>query len=334
MPQFGGSKKPATGIVYDSDLGGTIDSVLALALLHGFEGKTEARIAGLTIGNPSLKSAQLCDVIEKFYQSAITGLAATFFTGAPIGLATNGKEPGETPIMTALLAKKDDSGKPVYAPRIRKLNDTAIPEVLIRNALSAQYDQNAIVVLAGPPTNLVKLLDLRDTKELIQSKVKFLVISEQAATDPVTTKRLLAEWPTPIFVCGREVGEALPFPGSSIEKDFAYAPAHPVAAAYRAYQPMPYDAPATDMAAVLYAARPKGSYFKLSEPGTIGVSDDAHLAFRASESGKHRRLILDPAQKEEILKIYTTFASAKPVARTFRIPVADDKKADEKDGKQ
>lgn len=317
MQQFGAGRKPATGIVYDSDLGGTIDSVLALALLHGFEGKTQARIAALTINKPGLASAQLCDVIEKFYQGALTGAAAIFFNRAPIGL-TEGKQRPETPIVTALLTKMDDSGKPVYVPRVSKLNETAIPEVLIRNALSAQYDQNAAVVSAGPATNLLRLLDLTGAQDLIRSKVRVLVVAEQpASTDPAADKRLLQDWPGPIVLCGREIGEALLFPASSIENDFAYAPAHPVAEAYRAYKPMPYDAPSTDMAAILYAVRSKEPYFKLSEDGKV------------------RRLSLDPTQKEAILKIYTQFASAKPVPRTFRFPVADDqKKVDEKPEKQ
>jgi hypothetical protein len=340
VPQFRGAGKPAPGIVYDSDLGATIDSVLALALLHGFEGKTEARIAGLTIDNPNLISAQLCDVIEKFYASAITGLAATFFKGAPIGLATTGKETRGAPIATALLAKKDESGNLVYSPAVHKLTDTAVPEILIRNALTAQYDQSASVVLAGPATTLVKLLDLTGAQDLIQSKVKVLVFAGGSFTaaepdaallaDLPAARRLFAEWPTPIVAAGREIGAALPFPGSSIETDFAYAPAHPIAAAYRAYQPMPYDAPATAMAAVLCAARPKETYFKLSEPGTIGIGNDGRAAFHASSGGKHRYLIADPSRKEEILKIYTTLASAKPVARTFRIPFAvDDVKKDQ-----
>jgi hypothetical protein len=328
VPQFG-NRKQAPGIVYDSDLGGAIDTVLALALLHGFEGKTEARIAGLTIGNPSLKSAQLCDVIEKFYASAITGLAATFFTGAPIGLTTSGQAAAATPIATALLANKD-----VYTTRIRNLNDTAVPEVLIRNALTAQNDGSATVVLAGPATNLVRLLDMTGVPDLIQSKVRLLVFAggkfPTGEPDPAlladlpAARRLFAEWPTAIVAAGREIGAALPFPGACIETDFAYAPAHPIAAAYRAWQPMPYNAPATAMAAVLYAARPKETYFKLSGPGAIGIGDDGRAAFHASSGGKHRYLIADPSRQEEILKIYTTLASAKPVARAFRVPAAVD----------
>ena len=45
-----------------------------------------------------------------------------------------------------------------YSRGIHKLNDTADPVAVIRNALSAQFDQNAVVVMAGPATNLVRLL--------------------------------------------------------------------------------------------------------------------------------------------------------------------------------
>ena len=44
---------------------------------------------------------------------------------------------------------------------------------------------------------------------------------------------------------GAEVGEALPYPGASIESDLSWSTAHPVGDAYRAFKPMPYDAPVT-----------------------------------------------------------------------------------------
>ena len=90
------------------------------------------------------------------------------------------------------------------------------------------------------------------------------------------------------------MGDALPYPGASIEKDFAWAPAHPVVDAYRALKPMPYDAPAAALAAVLYAVHPDDGYFKLSDPGTISVLDDGRTRFTPAADGKHRYLIVDP----------------------------------------
>ncbi|MCI0419658.1 MAG: hypothetical protein L0312_10620, partial [Acidobacteria bacterium] len=93
---------------------------------------------------------------------------------------------------------------------------------------------------------------------------------------------------------------------------------HPIVDAYRAYRPMPYDAPTWDMTTVLYAVRSEAGYFKLSEPGIISVLDDGRTKFSPSPEGKQRYLILDPAQRENIFKTYTEIASAKPVPRQPR----------------
>jgi hypothetical protein len=117
---------------------------------------------------------------------------------------------------------------------------------------------------------------------------------------------------------GVEVGEALPFPGSSIEKDFAWSTAHPVVDAYRAFHAMPYDAPSWAMAAVLYAVHPQDNYFQLSDPGTITVLDDGRTRWTPAAGGKHRYLIADPAQKERVIHTYTEIASLKPAGRPVR----------------
>ena len=81
---------------------------------------------------------------------------------------------------------------------------------------------------------------------------------------------------------------------------------------------MPYDTPTWDLTAVLYAVRPDAGYFKLSDPGTIKVLDDGRTKFTPAMEGKHRYLILDPAQKERIIETFTEIASAKPVPRQSR----------------
>jgi inosine-uridine nucleoside N-ribohydrolase len=337
--QFPGQGKPPVGIVFDTGMGRGIDDALALALLHGFVGKDEARIASISVDNPNLKAAAYCDIVGRFYASATTGPAAQFQRGLPIGLA-NGKPAADTPMLTTPLSKRNADGKLVYPTQIRDLNDTAEVAPLIRNALTAQYDQNAIVIMTGPATNLVKVLELHDTKDLIARKVKFAVFNGGAypdgpadfnvQTDIAAAKKLFAEWPTPILAAGNEIGDALPFPASSIEKDFAWTPNHPVVDAYRAYKSMPYDAPGWAMSAVLYAIRPQEGYFKLSDPGTISVLDDGRCRFRATAAGKHRYLILDPAQKQRIIGVYTEIASAKPVERKLRFPGQQEKKDEAK----
>jgi hypothetical protein len=190
--------------------------------------------------------------------------------------------------------------------------------------------------LSAPATELAKVLDLQGIRELLGPRVKALIVCDTgAAQDPKAIRRVLADWPTPIVFCGREVGEAALFPASSIEKDFTWAPANPIVDAYTAYKPMPYDAPSYDMAAVLYAGRMGKDLFQLSEPGTTEVAADGRLRFTKSPGGKHRSLIVDPAQRQSIVDAYIELASAKPVVRQpFRRPqkkAEDEKKAQQKE---
>jgi hypothetical protein len=315
--QFPGQAKPPVGIAFDSAMGQRIDDALALALLYGFDGKNEARVVAVSTSMSNLKSAAFCDAVGRFYAGTVGGGFGGFMRALPVGMSDSGKMPDDTPMIAVPLSKRDAAGKPLFAHDIQRRNDTAEVTALIRNALTGQYDENSIVVLTGPATGLVKVLDLPGAKELIERKVKFLTVAG-GESDIAAAKKLFSEWPTPIFAVGREIGESVLFPASSIEKDFAWSPAHPVVEAYRAYKPMPYDAPTWAMAAVLYAVRPKEGYFKLSEPGTIRVLDDGRTRFLPSPDGRHRYLVPDPAQRERILKVYTEVASAQPVPRQPR----------------
>jgi hypothetical protein len=301
--QFPAIAKPPVGIVFDTAME-RIDDVLALAMLHGFDGKDGARIAAIGISRPDLRAAQFCDALRMYYASATTGPAAMFMHSMPVGLA-DGKPAAVPPMLIVNLEQTSE---------IKSIIDTADTATLFRNVLMGQYDQNAAVVLSGPATDLAKLLEMPGVKDLIARKVRLLCAVEPGLkADPAAAAKVFAEWPSPIVTVGREIGEALPFPGESIERDFAWSSGHPVVAAYRAYKPMPYDAPSWAMAALLYAVRPKENYFGLSDAGT---------------ADKHRSLILDPEQKERIIQAYIEMASAKPVPRKPRHPV--DEKKDEK----
>jgi inosine-uridine nucleoside N-ribohydrolase len=323
-----GQEKPPVGIIFDCGLGNSIDEALALALLYGVEGKNETRVISLSVSKPNLKAAAFCEAIARFYGGASSGAFGAVGRTMPVGLADEGKSPEDTPMLTVPLSKLNGDGAPLYSHGIGKLTDTAEVRALIRNALTQQPDQSCVVVLTGPATNLARTLALPGVKDLIARKARFLSVVGGAypdgqpqfniKADIAAARKLFAEWPTPIVAAGDEIGASLLFPASSIEKDFAWAPAHPVVDAYRAYKPMPYDAPTWAMAALLYAVRPQESYFKLSEPGTISVLDDGRTKFIPSPEGKHRYMILDPEQKERIIKTYTEIASAKPAPRQPR----------------
>jgi inosine-uridine nucleoside N-ribohydrolase len=326
--QFPAEGKPPVGIVFDCDMGNRIDAALALALLYGFDGKDEVRVVSVSVSKSNLNAAAFCEVMGRFYAGAVSGAFVSFRRTLPVGLSASSKMDQDTPMLTVPLSKRDPEGKLVYGHGIQELNDTAETTALIRNALTAQHDQNCVVVLAGPATNVVKVLDLPGVKELIARKVRFLSMMGGAhpegppefhvKADIGAARKLFAEWPTPIVASGQEVGETLVFPASSIEKDFAWSANHPVVDAYRASKAMPYDAPTWNMTSALYAVRPQEGYFELSAPGTISVLDDGRTRFTPSPEGKHRYLILVPAQKERIIRTFVEIASAKPVPKQPR----------------
>jgi inosine-uridine nucleoside N-ribohydrolase len=348
--QVPGEEKGPIGIAFDTDMG-AIDDVLALGLLEGLSSKKdpEANLISISVSNPNLEAAAFCDAVEGFYSDIANREIPPMFrrrgSGLPIGMSTKGKVPEEAAMLKGALGKLDAEGKPVYSHGIHKLNDTADAAALIRNAFTAQHDQNAALVMTGPATNLVQVLDVRGAKEIISQKVRFLCVMGGAypsgepeyniKTDIAAAKRLFAEWPTPIVASGYEIGEALLYPAASIEKDFAWAENHPIVDVYRAYQAMPYDTPTWDLSAVLYAIRPDEGYFKLSDPGTISVLDDGRTKFTAAPNGQHRYLILDPAQKDRIIQTYTEWVSAQPPPRELprflkRLIEEEQKKEEEK----
>jgi len=332
MLQRGPAVRPPIGIAFDGDLGNRIDAILALAMLNGLSAKTEARRISLSVSRPSLTSAQIADVVAGFYRGRTAG-AATGGVGAitegVLGMPDGGPAvTSDKPVLATTLEKKSADGSPVYTSAITGLVGTAESAVLIRNLLLAQHDGNAAIVLAGPATGVARILGLYRSGPQVTAKCRLLALAAGSfpagapdatiKADIAAAKKLFAEWPTPIVAVGLEVGDALPYPGASIEKDFAWAPIHPVVDAYRAVKPMPYDAPASALAAVLYAVHPDDGYFKVSEPGNIMVLEDGRTRFTAAADGRHRYLIADPAQKEKVLGVYTALVSAPPAPRPGR----------------
>jgi hypothetical protein len=315
--QRGGQRSRA--ILYDSDFGRDIDTVLALAVLSNLG--TKGKLAAVAVSNSSLEAATFCDAVNRFYAGEPSGPFGGR-GGLVVGLSEAGAKLDASSPISKPLAMKGAEGKPLFPHGINELTDTADAPVVFRNALAAQQDGEATFILAGPATNLIRLLTIGGGRDLVASKVSLLVVAggsypdgpadPRIRADVAAARQLFATWPTPIVAVGTEVGAAVPYPAQSIEKDFAWSPAHPVVEAYRANQPMPYDAPAQAVIAALYAANPSENFFRLSEPGIISIAEDGRTRFVTSAGGKHRYLMVDLAQKERVLKAFTTLASAKP----------------------
>lgn len=330
MPQNPFQGKQPLGVLYNTSMSRP-DSVLALALLYGYEGKREARMSAIAVNDAGLEAAVFCDIVVQFY-TLRGGTPMNSNRFLPVGLVASNPLPPSPVMLKSAVEKRNEKGEPQYARTIRRIADTSEVAAMLRNALTGIQNSNSVMILSAAATDLDRSLALAGTRDLVASKVKLLVVCDtESGKDPAALRRVLATWPTPVVFCPSSVGDAILFPAESIEKDFAWAPSHPVTDAYRAYRPMPYDAPTLDLAAAVYAVHPESGFFETSGDGAILVDDNGKLRFEEQTGGKHKQLKIVDAKKADLLKVYIELASAKPVVQQprFRQAAVEQKKASE-----
>ena len=333
MPQNPFQGKQPLGVLYNTSVSRP-DAVLALALLYGFEGKREARMTAIAVNDAGLEAAIFCDILVQFY-TLRGGTPMNSNRFLPVGLVAKNPLPPSPIMLKDAVEKNNEKGEPLYTRTIKRIADTSEVSAMIRNSLTGVQDKNAVMILSAPATDLERSLALVGTREFVAAKIKMLVVVESTSgKDPAALRRVLENWPTPIVFCPRSVGEAVLYPAQSIETDFAWAPAHPVVDAYKAFRAMPYDSPTTDLAAAVYAVHPELGFFDTTKEGTIQVSDDGLLRFDAQAGGKHSQLQIVESKKAELLKLYIDMASARPVMQQPRIrPVVTEQKKAATEGK-
>lgn len=309
--QFEG--KQPLGVIYNTSMSRP-DAALALAMLYGYQGKREARIGSVSVNGAGLGAAIFCEIVQRFYAGGRESNANSVLMP---GLAADGPLPSDPDLVRLVVANAK------YVRTIKRVSDTSLPEAVIRNGVI--FNAEAVMILSAKATYLARSLDLEGVRDIYKARVKMLVVVDSGEPQDVPAMRkVLAEFPAPIVFCGKEVGDTLPFPGASMDKEFAWSPAHPVLDAYHAFRPGVYDFPSYDLAAVLHAVHPDNGFFGLSEPGGIAAGDDGRMRFTAGV-GKVKALTVDPAKKEKIVQAFVELASAKIPApqQRFRPPSAD-----------
>lgn len=295
------------GIVYNTSMTRP-DAALALAALFAFGIRRQARVNAVCVAGAGLDTAIYCDIVNRFYTP---GNVRSSNQWPPIGLATVSPMPPDAPMVKPAVARTEPNGEPTFVRSIRRVSDTSHAEAMLRNGVTFSVESAA--VLSAPATSLARSLDLAGARDQYGARVRRLVIveSDELRRDLAALRKVIAEWPAPVFFCGRDVGDALPFPGAAVEQAFGWAPAHPVGDAYRAFKAMPYDAPSHDLAALHYTVNPESGFFTLSEPGTLSVSDAGALSFAAG-GGTVRRLSAEPSRRAEALAAFVEIVSTKP----------------------
>lgn len=308
-------------IIFDTDMGNDIDDALALSMLHSFESRGEAKLLAVTITKDNQWAAPYVDLVNTFYGRG----------DIPIGVVRNGATREDSRYIRVPAERKRADGTPLHPHDLR--DGKTVPDAVdvLRRVLANEQDNAVTIVQVGFSTNLARLLDSPPDRhsplngtDLVRRKVRLL--SAMAGAFPTgdreynvhmdlkSAQRVFAQWPTPIVASGFEIGLAILYPATSIEKHFVYANEHPVAEAYRLYEKMPYNRPTWDLTSVLYAVRPDENYFDLSSPGKISAKDNGHTQFETGANGTHRYLIATQAQRPRILEALVNLASQPPAA--------------------
>jgi len=290
-------------LIFDTDIGNDVDDALALAMIHSLQSRGEVTLLAVTITKDNRYAAPYIDIVDTFYGRP----------EIPIGVVRNGKTPEDAAMIRVPVESKR------YAQRGAAPADALD---VLRTALAGAADHSVVIAQVGFSTNLARLL--ATDKDLVARKVRLLSVMAGAfplggaeyniKTDIPSAQKLCAEWPTPIVFSGFEIGKALLFPASAVERGFTWTKDHPVADAYRAYMKMPYDRPTWDLTAVLYGVRPDAGYFSLSAPGRVTVDERGVTHFAEAAGGPHRYLVLDPMQKGRVLEALVLLAT-EPIAR-------------------
>lgn len=309
-------------IIFDTDIGGDVDDVLALAVLHALQTRGDCELLGVTITKPDELAGPFVDVLNTFYGRP----------GIPIGFTHAGLTNSPSKYLSLVDAKDGDKFR--YPHSLMRSSDAPPATQMLRAILSRQADKSVVVVQTGFFSNLAALLDTPADalspltgRELVKRKVRMLSVMAGAfqaiksnnhyseyniINDLPAAQKVARDWPSPIVWSGYEIGIAVPYPATSIERDFSYVPHHPVAEAYYLFQPPPHNRPTWDLTSALFAVCSDRDYFDISPRGYVTVEKDGFTRFTPDENGRDRFLILNQTQIPRVKEALVQLASEPP----------------------
>ncbi len=307
-------------LIFDTDMCGDCDDVLALGMIHALESRRLCRLLAVTISVDHDQAAPFVDAVNTFYGRG----------EIPIGVVGKGGVVEKSAFLSLVEEKDGDRF------RFRRSAAPGYPSAtaLLRKTLAAQPDRSVVIVQVGFSTNLARLLESGPDEhsrlagsELVKQKVKLLSLMagafqpidgnphylEYNVIKDIKSAQILAEkWPSITVYSGFEIGIALPYPASSIERDYGYVPHHPLAEAYIRRNPPPHNRPTWDLTSVLVAVLGDRGYFDYSPLGRVTVETDGSTRFAQTPQGNHRYLILRPEQKPRVLEALVQLSSQPP----------------------
>lgn len=267
-------------ILFDTDITGDVDDVLALAMCHSLADRGACEFLGVTVSKNNPLTAGFVDAQNTFHGRP----------DLPVGVTHDPKAQHRESRYLKLAESAD------YPHDLRRNEDAKEAVALIRELIDAQPDHSVTIISVGIASNMAGLLKSPGGIDLVKRKVKALSIMagafafcnhtnyhlEANVINGIGDMQTVANrWPeeVPILWSGYEIGEALPFPRIVIQRDLDYLPHHLVKEAYLLHSGPDHDRPCWDESSVLWAVFPERGFFGLSEPGRVKVLDDGFTRF-------------------------------------------------------
>jgi hypothetical protein len=311
------------GLIFDTDICGDCDDVLALGMIHALESRGACKLLAVTVSVNNDLAAPFVDAVNTFYGRG----------DIPIGVVGKGGVVEQSKYL-GLVQQREPDGRFRYPHDLLTGYDAPPATQVIRKVLGTQAEHPVVIVQVGFSTNLARLLDSGPDEysplsgvDLVKSKVSLLSLMAGAflpiggkdryleynvVRDIRSCQKLTERWPTPLVYSGFEIGIALPYPASSIERDYGYVPHHPLAEAYIRHEPPPHNRPTWDLTAVLFASLGDRHYFDVSPLGQVTIHNDGSCHFEPTANGTHSYLILRPEQKPRVLEALVQLSSQPP----------------------
>lgn len=310
-------------IVFDTDIAGDVDDVLALAMLHALADRGECTIKAVTVSKTHPQNGPMVDAINTFYGRP----------DIPIGV-TKGDYPRDSKYVR--LARQKDDGEFRYPHDLLYSTDAPDAVSVLREVLADAQPHSISIIPVGLAVNIADLLDSPADSlspltgiELVQQKVKLLSIMA-GAFSPVngndhyleanvrnhveSMQRLVRLWPAevPVVWSDFNIGIHARYPRNSIARDFGYVDHHIVRESYLLHSGPDHDRPSWDLTSVLVAVRPDDGYFDWSSNGTVTVADDGFTEFTEAENGCHRYLKMNELQAARVIEVQRALVSQPP----------------------
>ncbi|MCC9601346.1 nucleoside hydrolase [Stieleria sp. JC731] len=315
--------KTPVPVVFDTDITGDCDDVLALAMLHALEDRGECELKAVTISKINTMAAPFVDAVNTFYGRP----------DIPIG-ATRDAQRRTSRYLD--VCKVKDGQQLRYPHDVQTSDDVPSAVSVLRKVLAESEDNALVIIQVGLASNLAELLQSPPDEisplngsDLLRQKCKLISVMA-GSFGPVMNKdrhpeanvingidamqRFAKLCPEDVPVVWSEfrIGLAAPYPRESIARDFAYREHHIVREAYLLHSGPNHDRPTWDLTSVLYAVRADDNYFDLSETGKVTVDDEGYTEFKPGKDGRDRLLTMDERQAVRVIEVQRALSSQPP----------------------